>query len=94
MVEANGKILAQGNSFEEETIYTDIVQSPKPSMAKSSRISSVKAPASLEKLKKFVQLPACIYREKSEEEEIYLKHHQLNKSTQLHLNLKAIIINA
>ncbi|MDE1043728.1 MAG: NAD+ synthase [Nitrospinaceae bacterium] len=71
VVEANGKILAQGNSFEEETIYTDIVLSPKSSMTKSSRISSVKAPASLEKFKKFVQLPACVYREKSEEEEIY-----------------------
>ena len=71
VVEANGKILAQGNSFEEETIYTDIALSPKSSSTKSSRISSVKAPASLAKFKKFVQLPACVYREKSEEEEIY-----------------------
>ncbi len=71
VVEANGGILAQGNSFEEETIYTDIALSPKSSTTKSSRISSVKAPASLAKFKQFVQLPACVYRAKSEEEEIY-----------------------
>ena len=37
VVEANGKILAQGNSFEEETIYTDIALSSKSSKTKSSR---------------------------------------------------------
>jgi NAD+ synthase (glutamine-hydrolysing) len=71
VVESNGEILAQGNSFEEETIYTDIALSPKSSTKKASRIFSVKAPASLAKFKKFVELPACVYREKSEEEEIF-----------------------
>ena len=71
VVEANGKILTQGNSFEEETIYTDITLSSKPSKTEPSRVSSVKAPTSLAKFKQFVQLPACVYREKSEEEEIY-----------------------
>ncbi len=71
VVEANGEILAQGNSFEEEIIYTDIALSPKPGKTESSKILSVKAPASLTKFKNFVQLPICVYREKPEEEEIY-----------------------
>ncbi len=71
VVGADGEILAQGNSFTEEIIYTDIALSPKPSKPNPSKIQSVKAPASLSKFKKFVQLSANVYSEKSEEEEIF-----------------------
>ena len=68
---ADGKVIVQGNSFTEEIIYTDIALSPKSSKTNPSKILSVKAPASLSKFKKFVQLSANVYSEKSEEEEIF-----------------------
>ncbi len=73
VVGADGKIIAQGNSFEEEMIFAEVTLSPKNRKAKASRIKSYKAPASLSKSKnkKLPQLPPGEYREKSLEEEIY-----------------------
>jgi NAD+ synthase (glutamine-hydrolysing) len=75
VVGADGKIMAQGNSFEEEIIYTDITLSPKPNKTKAAGIRSVHTPASLLKTKKVKKdnkvIPVNIYREKSELEEVY-----------------------
>ena len=69
VVNADGKILAQGNSFTEEIIYSDITLSPKSTKAKVSGISSIKT--SLPKTKKVSTLPDHNYQSKSEEEEVY-----------------------
>ncbi len=73
VVDAKGKIITQGNSFEEEIIFADVTLSPKSNKTKASGIKSVKAPASLskEKAKKVPALPAHTYQDRSEEEEVY-----------------------
>ncbi len=71
MVSADGKIIAQANSFSEEIIFTDVNVSPKKTKAKVTGIKSCKAPASLSKSKKVPTLPAFTYKDKSEEEEVY-----------------------
>ena len=71
IVDAKGKIIAQGNSFEEEIIFANITLPAKVNKPKASGIKSYKAPASLSKVKKVAPLPPCAYMEKSEEEEIY-----------------------
>ena len=71
IVDAKGKIIAQGNSFEEEIIFANIALPAKVNKPKASGIKSYKAPASLSKVKKVAPLPPCAYMEKSEEEEVY-----------------------
>ena len=71
IVDAKGKIIAQGNSFEEEIIFANIILPAKVNKPKASGIKSYKAPASLSKVKKVAPLPPCAYMEKSEEEEVY-----------------------
>jgi len=71
IVDAKGKIIAQGNSFEEEIIFAEVTLSPKNKKTKAVGIRSYKAPASLSKAKKVAPLPPCAYMEKSEEEEVY-----------------------
>ena len=71
IVDAKGKIVAQGNSFEEEIIFANITLPAKVNKPKASGIKSYKAPASLSKVKKVAPLPPCAYMEKSEEEEVY-----------------------
>ncbi|MBT6597310.1 MAG: NAD(+) synthase, partial [Nitrospina sp.] len=71
VVDAKGKIITQGNAFEEEIIFSDITLSAKANKPKASGIRSYKAPASLSKVKEFPSLPAHTYRKKSEEEEVY-----------------------
>ena len=71
IVDAKGKIIAQGNSFEEEIIFANITLPAKVNKPKASGIKSYKAPASLSKVKKVAPLPPCAYMEKSEEEEVY-----------------------
>ena len=68
IVDAKGKIIAQGNSFEEEIIFANITLPAKVNKPKASGIKSYKAPASLSKVKKVAPLPPCAYMEKSEEE--------------------------
>jgi len=69
VVGADGKIIAQANSFEEKIMLADVSLSPKKGKPKVAGIQSVKAPAPLPKIKK--PLPAHSYVEKSEEEEVY-----------------------
>ncbi len=73
VVGADGKIIAQGNSFEEEIIFAEVALPPKNRKPKAVGICSVKTPASLSKtnVKKIAPLPPCAYMEKSEEEEVY-----------------------
>jgi NAD+ synthase (glutamine-hydrolysing) len=71
VVGADGKIIAQGNSFEEELIFAEVTFPPKPKKATVKEIGSYKAPASLSKAKKVPALPACAYQNKLELEEIY-----------------------
>ena len=71
IVDAKGKIIAQGNSFEEEIIFANITLPAKVNKPKASGIKSYKAPASLSKVKKVAPLSPCAYMEKSEEEEVY-----------------------
>ena len=73
IVDAKGKIIAQGNSFEEEIIFANITLPAKVNKPKASGIKSYKAPASLSKARvtELPQLPPCAYMEKSEEEEVY-----------------------
>jgi NAD+ synthase (glutamine-hydrolysing) len=75
VVSAEGKIIVQGNSFEEEIIFSDVTLFPKARKTKTKpkNIRSYRAPASLSKttISKAPQLPACAYKQKSEEEEVY-----------------------
>jgi NAD+ synthase (glutamine-hydrolysing) len=73
VVDAKGKIIAQGNSFEEEIIFADVILSSKTRKSKAKNIRSYRAPASLSKanIGRIPPLPAAEYRQKSEEEEIY-----------------------
>jgi NAD+ synthase (glutamine-hydrolysing) len=71
VVDSDGRIIAQANSFEEEVVYFDINLPSKNRKAKAIGICSVKATASLPKIKKLQELPAHSYIEKSEEEEVY-----------------------
>lgn len=69
VVNADGEILAQGNSFTEEIIFSDLALTPKSGKAKPSGISSIKT--TLSKTKKVPSLPVHAYQNKSEEEEVY-----------------------
>jgi NAD+ synthase (glutamine-hydrolysing) len=75
VVSAEGKIIVQGNSFEEEIIFSDVTLFPKARKTKTKpkNIRSYRAPASLSKttIKRTPQLPAYAYKQKSEEEEVY-----------------------
>ena len=72
IVDAKGRIIVQGNSFEEEIIFTDVTL-PKTRTKKAApkAIRSYRAPASLSKVKIKKTLPTHTYREKSQEEEVY-----------------------
>lgn len=73
VVDAKGKIITQGNSFEEETIFADVTLSPKSNKTKALGIKSVKASASLskEKAKRVPALPVHTCQNRSEDEEVY-----------------------
>ena len=71
VVDAKGKIITQGNSFEEEIIFSEVTLSPKNRKPTVAGIKSYKAPASLARVKELPPLPAHTYRKKSEEEEVY-----------------------
>ena len=73
IVDAKGRIIVQGNSFEEEIIFTDVTLPIKTRTKKAApkAIRSYRAPASLSKVKIKKTLPTHTYREKSQEEEVY-----------------------
>jgi NAD+ synthase (glutamine-hydrolysing) len=71
VVDVQGKIKAQGNSFEEEIIYSDVNLPCKMQKGKVKGIRSYRALLSKSKARKIPQLPACAYKQKSEEEEVY-----------------------
>ncbi len=71
VVGADGKIIVQGNSFEEKIIFTDITLPPRKQKMKVKGIRSYRTLASKTRVKKMPQLSPYIYREKSEEEEVY-----------------------
>ena len=71
VVGADGKIIVQGNSFEEEIIFTDITLPSRKRKAKVKGVRSYRASLSKARVKKVPQLPSYIYKEKSEEEEVY-----------------------
>lgn len=73
VVDPDGKIITQGNSFTEELIFSDIVVAPKPQkkLSPKTNIRSYRAPASLSKQKKYPALPSHIFHDKTEVEEIY-----------------------
>lgn len=73
MVKPDGKIVAQGNSFAEELIVSDIVLTPKPKkkISSKSNIRSYRLPADIFKNKKYPSLKTPVYTEKSEVEEIF-----------------------
>ncbi len=71
VVGADGKIIVQGNSFEEKIIFTDITLPPRKQKMKVKGIRSYRTSASKTRVKKMPQLSPYIYREKSEEEEVY-----------------------
>ena len=72
IVDAKGRIIVQGNSFEEEIIFTDVTLPIKTRTKKAApkAIRSYRAPASLSKVKIKKTLPTHTYREKSQEEEV------------------------
>ena len=71
VVDSDGGIIAQANSFEEEVLFFDITLPLKDCKAKAKGIRSVKAPTARSKINKLKELPAHSYTEKSEEEEVY-----------------------
>ncbi len=71
VVGADGKIIVQGNSFEEKIIFTDITLPSRKQKTKVKGIRSYRTSASKTRVKKMPQLSPYIYREKSEEEEVY-----------------------
>ena len=73
IVDAKGRIIVQGNSFEEEIIFADVTLPIKTRTKKAApkAIRSYRAPASLSKVKIKKTLPTHTYREKSQEEEVY-----------------------
>ncbi len=71
VVDAKGKIITQGNSFEEEIIFADVTLSPKNGKPSAKGIKSYKARLSRTNDKKVSTLPPGAYLEKSEEEEVY-----------------------
>ncbi len=71
VVGADGKIIVQGNSFEEKIIFTDITLPPRKQKMKVKGIRSYRTSASKTRVKKMPQLSPYIYKEKSEEEEVY-----------------------
>ena len=71
VVDSDGGIIAQANSFEEEVLLFDITLPLKDCKAKAKGIRSVKAPTARSKINKLKELPTHSYTEKSEEEEVY-----------------------
>jgi NAD+ synthase (glutamine-hydrolysing) len=71
VVGADGKIIVQGNSFEEKIIFTDITLPSRKQKTKVKGIRSYRISASKTRVKKMPQLSPYIYKEKSEEEEVY-----------------------
>ena len=71
VVDSDGVIIAQANSFEEEVLFFDITLPLKDCKAKAKGIRSVKAPTARSKINKLKELPTHSYTEKSEEEEVY-----------------------
>ena len=71
VVDSDGGIIAQANSFEEEVLFFDITLPLKDCKAKAKGIRSVKAPTARSKINKLKELPTHSYTEKSEEEEVY-----------------------
>ena len=71
VVDSDGGIIAQANSFEEEVLFFDITLPLKDCKAKAKGIRSVKAPIARSKINKLKELPTYSYTEKSEEEEVY-----------------------
>ena len=73
IVDAKGRIIVQGNSFEEEIIFTDVTLPIKTRTKKAApkTIRSYRAPASLSKVKIKKTLPTHTYRKKSQEEEVH-----------------------
>jgi NAD+ synthase (glutamine-hydrolysing) len=71
VVDADGKIIAQGNSFEEELIFADVTLPTVTRKPKAKGIRSYRASLSKTKVKRAPQLPACSYIQKSENEEVY-----------------------
>jgi NAD+ synthase (glutamine-hydrolysing) len=71
VVGADGKIIVQGNSFEEKIIFTDITLPSRKQKTKVKGIRSYRTSASKTRVKKMPQLSPYIYKEKSEEEEVY-----------------------
>jgi len=73
VVAPDGKIIAQGNSFTEELIFSDISLNPKPQkkLPSKTRICSYKTPAGLSIQRKYPPLLASVYIKKSEVEEIF-----------------------
>ena len=71
VVDSDGGIIAQANSFEEEVLFFDITLPLKDCKAKAKGILSVKAPTARSKINKLKELPTHSYTEKSEEEEVY-----------------------
>ncbi|MEK9627408.1 MAG: NAD+ synthase [Nitrospinota bacterium] len=73
VVSPEGKITAQGNSFTEEMVFSDIIITPKlqKKLPAKSNILSFKVPASLSKQKEYPVLPPATYNKKSEVEEIF-----------------------
>ena len=71
VVDSDGGIIAQANSFEEEVLFIDITLPLKDCKAKAKGIRSVKAPTARSKINKLKELPTHSYTEKSEEEEVY-----------------------
>ena len=71
VVDSDGGIIAQANSFEEEVLFIDITLPLKDCKAKAKGIRSVKAPTARSKINKLKELPTHSYKEKSEEEEVY-----------------------
>ena len=71
VVDSDGGIIAQANSFEEEVLLFDITLPLKDCKAKAKGIRSVKAPTARSKISKLKELPTLSYTVKSEEEEVY-----------------------
>ena len=74
VVDSEGGVVSQANSFKEEIIFSDIVLSPRSQKTISSKthICTYKAPPDLSKDKKYPLLPTSAYRPNSEIKDIFL----------------------
>ncbi len=76
IVDAQGKIIAEGNAFEEEIIFADVTLFPGDRKSRRANAAQVKsyravvAPSS-SRTKKVPPLPPRSYKKKSDEEEVY-----------------------